>query len=99
VAKQQNLDLLLVLRTPAEHHQLEQLPQRPVHNRQNDPRERPNTVAGPIGQTASLRQSRRELATRVFGPHTLTEGVTLLVPGIQNFNHSAGGDNVYIQIS
>jgi hypothetical protein len=33
----------------------------------------------------------------VLGP--LTEGVTLDVPGIQNFNHSAGGDNVYIQIS
>jgi hypothetical protein len=42
----------------------------------------------------------------VIGPHApqsvlgpLTEGVTLNVPGIQNFNHSAGGDNVYIQIS
>jgi hypothetical protein len=33
----------------------------------------------------------------VLGP--LTEGVTLDVPGIQNFNHSNGGDNVYIQIS
>jgi hypothetical protein len=33
----------------------------------------------------------------VLGP--LTEGVTLNVPGIENFNHSAGGDNVYIQIS
>jgi hypothetical protein len=42
----------------------------------------------------------------VIGPHApqsvlgpLTEGVTLDVPGIINFNHSAGGDNVYIQIS
>jgi len=42
----------------------------------------------------------------VIGPHApqsilgpLTEGVTLNVPGIINFNHSAGGDNVYIQIS
>jgi len=42
----------------------------------------------------------------VIGPHApqsilgpLTEGVTLNVPGIQNFNHSAGGDNVYVQIS
>ena len=33
----------------------------------------------------------------VLGP--LTEGVTLNVPGIQNFNHSAGGDNDYVQIS
>ena len=33
----------------------------------------------------------------VLGP--LTEGVTLNVPGIQNFNHSAGGDNRYVQIS
>jgi len=33
----------------------------------------------------------------VLGP--LTEGVTLNVPGIQNFNHSAGGDNRYIQTS
>jgi hypothetical protein len=33
----------------------------------------------------------------VLGP--LTEGVTLKVPGIQNFNHSAGGDNRYEQIS
>jgi hypothetical protein len=33
----------------------------------------------------------------VFGP--LTEGVTLNVPGIQNFNHSTGGDNDYMQIS
>ena len=32
----------------------------------------------------------------IFGP--FGEGVTLVVPGIQNFNHSAGGDNVYIQI-
>jgi len=42
----------------------------------------------------------------VIGPHApqsilgpLTEGVTLNVPGIQNFNHSAGGDNVYVQNS
>jgi hypothetical protein len=42
----------------------------------------------------------------VIGPHPphsilgpLGEGVTLKVPGIQNFNHSSGGDNVYIQIS
>jgi hypothetical protein len=41
----------------------------------------------------------------VIGPHApqsilgpLTEGVTLNVPGIINFNHSAGGDNVYVQI-
>jgi len=27
------------------------------------------------------------------------EGVTLDVPGIANFNHSAGGENIYIQIS
>jgi len=27
------------------------------------------------------------------------EGVTLNVPGIVNFNHSDGGDNVYIQTS
>ena len=33
----------------------------------------------------------------VLGP--LTEGVTLNVPGIQNFNHSTGGDNDYMQIS
>ena len=33
----------------------------------------------------------------VLGP--LTEGVTLNVPGIQNFNHSNGGDNRYVQIS
>jgi hypothetical protein len=33
----------------------------------------------------------------VLGP--LTEGVTLNVPGIQNFNHSTGGDNAYVQIS
>jgi len=42
----------------------------------------------------------------VIGPHApqsvlgpFTEGVTLDVPGIQNFNHSIGGDNVYIQIN
>jgi hypothetical protein len=33
----------------------------------------------------------------VLGP--LTEGVTLDVPGIQNFNHSNGGENDYVQIS
>jgi hypothetical protein len=33
----------------------------------------------------------------VLGPRT--EGVTVNVPGIINFNHSAGGDNVYIQTS
>jgi hypothetical protein len=33
----------------------------------------------------------------ILGP--LTEGVTLNVPGIQNFNHSAGGDNDYVRIS
>jgi hypothetical protein len=26
------------------------------------------------------------------------EGVTLVVPGVLNFNHTAGGENVYIQI-
>ena len=42
----------------------------------------------------------------VIGPHApqsvlgpLTEGVTLNVPGIQNFNHSGGGDNRYEQTS
>ena len=42
----------------------------------------------------------------VIGPHApqsvlgpLTEGVTVKVPGIQNFNHSAGGDNRYEQTS
>jgi hypothetical protein len=42
----------------------------------------------------------------VIGPHApqsilgpLTEGVTLNIPGIINFNHSDGGDNVYIQIN
>jgi hypothetical protein len=42
----------------------------------------------------------------VIGTHTpqsvsgpLTEGVTLNVPGIVNFNHSTGGDNVYVQLS
>jgi hypothetical protein len=42
----------------------------------------------------------------VIGPHApqsvlgpLTEGVTLNVPGIINFNHSAGGDNRYEQIN
>jgi pimeloyl-ACP methyl ester carboxylesterase len=33
----------------------------------------------------------------VLGPRT--DGVMLNVPGIINFNHSAGGDNVYIQTS
>jgi hypothetical protein len=33
----------------------------------------------------------------ILGP--LGEGVTLVVPGIQNFNHSAGGENIYIQIN
>ena len=33
----------------------------------------------------------------ILGP--LTEGVTLNVPGIINFNHSAGGDNEYVQIN
>jgi hypothetical protein len=33
----------------------------------------------------------------ILGP--LGEGVTVNVPGIINFNHSAGGDNVYIQTS
>jgi hypothetical protein len=42
----------------------------------------------------------------VIGPHApqsvlgpLTEGVTLNVPGSQNFNHSNGGDNRYVQVS
>ena len=33
----------------------------------------------------------------ILGP--LTEGVTLNVPGVINFNHSAGGDNEYVQIN
>jgi hypothetical protein len=33
----------------------------------------------------------------VLGPRT--EGVTLNVPGVVNFNHSAGGENIYIQTS
>jgi hypothetical protein len=31
--------------------------------------------------------------------HAFTEGVTVLVPGIVNFNHPGGGDNIYIQTS
>jgi hypothetical protein len=33
----------------------------------------------------------------VFGPRT--EGVTLDIPGVINFNHSIEGENVYIQTS
>lgn len=33
----------------------------------------------------------------ILGPRT--EGVTLNIPGIINFNHSTGGENVYIQTS
>jgi hypothetical protein len=33
----------------------------------------------------------------INGPRS--EGITLDVPGINNFNHSAGGENIYIQIS
>jgi hypothetical protein len=33
----------------------------------------------------------------ILGP--LTEGVTLDVPGVINFNHSDGGDNVFVQMS
>ncbi len=31
--------------------------------------------------------------------HAFDEGVTVLVPGIVNFNHPGGGDNIYIQTS
>jgi hypothetical protein len=31
--------------------------------------------------------------------HAFTEGVTVLVPGIVNFNHPGGGDNIYVQTS
>jgi hypothetical protein len=31
----------------------------------------------------------------ILGPRT--EGVTLNVPGVVNFSHSAGGENIYIQ--
>ena len=31
--------------------------------------------------------------------HAFTEGVTVVVPGIVNFNHPGGGDNIYIQTS
>lgn len=33
----------------------------------------------------------------INGPRS--EGVTLDVPGVNNFNHSAGGENIYIQTS
>lgn len=33
----------------------------------------------------------------INGPRS--EGVTLNVPGVNNFNHSAGGENIYIQTS
>ena len=33
----------------------------------------------------------------IGGP--FTEGVTVVVPGIVNFNHPAGGENVYVQTS
>ena len=33
----------------------------------------------------------------IFGPRT--EGAMLDVPGIINFNHSTGGDNVIIQVN
>jgi hypothetical protein len=31
--------------------------------------------------------------------HAFTEGVTVDVPGIINFNHPGGGDNIYVQTS
>ncbi len=31
--------------------------------------------------------------------HAFTEGVTVDVPGIVNFNHPGGGDNIYVQLS
>ena len=31
--------------------------------------------------------------------HAFTEGVTVNVPGIINFNHPGGGDNIYVQTS
>ena len=31
--------------------------------------------------------------------HAFTEGVTVNVPGIINFNHPGGGDNIYVQLS
>jgi hypothetical protein len=33
----------------------------------------------------------------ILGPRG--EGVTVNVPGIINFNHSAGGENIYVQTS
>src|SRR4029078_11559098 len=31
--------------------------------------------------------------------HAFTEGVTVDVPGIINFNHPGGGDNIYVQLT
>ena len=50
------------------------------------------------GTAIESRSTRAPKApSSVLGPRT--EGVTVNVPGIINFNHSAGGDNVYIQTS
>jgi hypothetical protein len=38
-----------------------------------------------------------KVPSNIGGP--FTEGVTVVVPGIVNFNHPAGGENIYVQLS
>jgi hypothetical protein len=59
------------------------------------------TLTTPNGQLQGIMTVICVIGTQtpqsVLGP--LTEGVTLNVPGIVNFNHSTGGENIYVQIS
>ena len=59
------------------------------------------TLTTPNGQLQGIMTVICVIGTQtpnsILGP--LTEGVTLNVPGIVNFNHSTGGENIYVQIS
>ena len=59
------------------------------------------TLTTPIGQLSGIMT-----VICIIGPNppdsafsTHSEGVQLVVPGVINFNHSAGGDNIIIQTS
>jgi hypothetical protein len=59
------------------------------------------TLTTPLGELSGIMTVICVIGTHppgaVFGPRT--EGVMLDIPGVINFNHSTGGENIYIQTS
>jgi hypothetical protein len=80
VTQNKNLDLLLLLRPHAQDEQLEQTPQRPVNQREDDPQRTRHllTLTLQVEPLTTLPPHRAESIEPSFGTHTL--GVFILLP-------------------